>query len=210
MWFSLTGNYLAMLTSCKGQPLVPYPSLYKSSTLFGSIRRLLMLQHVLAWSPQILLWALISPRVMSGQVWYYLSQQLFWFAALLCTQLMLILVIGTRSFHRRSLHHIGDEPNPYEQAISIIGRTLSSFDEDNLIPCFGFGDGNFLIKKIKHPILSIILQINETVCDKIIAASTHDQEVFSFFPDERFCNGFEEVLERYRELVPQLRLAGFT
>ncbi|KAL6583715.1 E3 ubiquitin-protein ligase rglg2 [Orobanche minor] len=88
---------------------------------------------------------------------------------------------GARSFHRRSLHHIGDEQNPYEQAISIIGRTLSKFDEDNLIPCFGFGD-----------------------------ASTHDQEVFSFFPEERFCDGFEEVLSRYRELVPQLRLAGPT
>ncbi|XP_073148300.1 E3 ubiquitin-protein ligase RGLG2-like [Henckelia pumila] len=88
---------------------------------------------------------------------------------------------GAKSFHRRSLHHIADEQNPYEQAISIIGRTLSKFDEDNLIPCFGFGD-----------------------------ASTHDQEVFSFFPDEKFCDGFEEVLTRYRELVPQLRLAGPT
>ncbi|KAJ9140238.1 hypothetical protein P3X46_030910 [Hevea brasiliensis] len=88
---------------------------------------------------------------------------------------------GARSFNRRSLHHIGDDQNPYEQAISIIGKTLSSFDEDNLIPCFGFGD-----------------------------ASTHDQEVFSFYPDESFCNGFEEVLRRYRELVPHLRLAGPT
>ncbi|KAK4479380.1 hypothetical protein RD792_014892 [Penstemon davidsonii] len=88
---------------------------------------------------------------------------------------------GQRSFHRRSLHHIGDEQNPYEHAISIIGRTLSKFDEDNLIPCFGFGD-----------------------------ASTHDQEVFSFFSDERFCEGFEEVLSRYRELVPNLKLAGPT
>jgi E3 ubiquitin-protein ligase RGLG len=41
-----------------------------------------------------------------------------------------------------SLHHIGDSPNPYEQAITIIGQTLSAFDEDNLIPCYGFGDGN--------------------------------------------------------------------
>ncbi|KHN07971.1 E3 ubiquitin-protein ligase RGLG2 [Glycine soja] len=41
-------------------------------------------------------------------------------------------------------------------------------------------------------------------------ASTHDQEVFCFYPDERFCHGFEEVLERYRELVPQLKLAGPT
>ncbi|KAE9604298.1 putative transcription factor C2H2 family [Lupinus albus] len=88
---------------------------------------------------------------------------------------------GGRSFQRRCLHHISHEQNPYEQAISIIGKTLSSFDEDNLIPCFGFGD-----------------------------ASTHDQEVFSFFPDERFCHGFEEVLGRYRELVPQLKLAGPT
>ncbi|KAJ6882381.1 E3 ubiquitin-protein ligase RGLG2-like [Populus alba x Populus x berolinensis] len=88
---------------------------------------------------------------------------------------------GARSFSRRSLHHIGDDQNPYEQAIYIIGKTLSSFDEDNLIPCFGFGD-----------------------------ASTHDQEVFSFYPDERFCNGFEEVLRRYRDLVPCLRLAGPT
>ncbi|KAG1363790.1 hypothetical protein COCNU_11G006170 [Cocos nucifera] len=86
---------------------------------------------------------------------------------------------GRVSFNRRCLHDIGHTPNPYEQAISIIGRTLSAFDEDNLIPCFGFGD-----------------------------ASTHDQEVFSFYPDNQPCNGFEEALQRYRELVPHLRLAG--
>ncbi|XP_057420765.1 E3 ubiquitin-protein ligase RGLG3-like [Lotus japonicus] len=88
---------------------------------------------------------------------------------------------GKRSFNNKSLHHIGSTPNPYEQAISIIGRTLSSFDEDNLIPCFGFGD-----------------------------ASTHDQNVFSFFPDHRCCNGFEEALARYREIVPCLKLSGPT
>ncbi|GMY36568.1 E3 ubiquitin-protein ligase RGLG2-like [Fagus crenata] len=88
---------------------------------------------------------------------------------------------GGRSFNHRSLHHLGDSSNPYEQAISIIGRTLSAFDEDNLIPCYGFGD-----------------------------ATTHDQEVFSFFPEERPCNGFEEVLSRYREIVPHVHLAGPT
>ncbi|CAA0823441.1 E3 ubiquitin-protein ligase RGLG2 [Striga hermonthica] len=88
---------------------------------------------------------------------------------------------GKRSFGGRSLHHIGSGLNPYEQAITIIGKTLVAFDDDNLIPCFGFGD-----------------------------ASTHDQDVFSFYPDERFCNGFEEVLSRYRELVPNLKLAGPT
>ncbi|PIA64487.1 hypothetical protein AQUCO_00100161v1 [Aquilegia coerulea] len=80
-----------------------------------------------------------------------------------------------------SLHYLSDTPNPYEQAISIFGRTLSAFDEDNLIPCFGFGD-----------------------------ASTHDQDVFSFYSDEKPCNGFEEALSRYREIVPNLRLAGPT
>ncbi|KAM3189455.1 hypothetical protein ACQJBY_068012 [Aegilops geniculata] len=88
---------------------------------------------------------------------------------------------GKVSFHNRSLHAIGNTPNPYEQAISIIGRTLARFDEDNLIPCFGFGD-----------------------------ATTHDQKVFSFYPENQPCDGFEQALGRYREIVPQLRLAGPT
>lgn len=49
--------------------------------------------------------------------------------------------VGKKSFDGLSLHNIGEFPNPYEQAISIIGQTLSKFDDDNLIPCFGFGDG---------------------------------------------------------------------
>ncbi|XP_059663771.1 E3 ubiquitin-protein ligase RGLG2-like [Cornus florida] len=88
---------------------------------------------------------------------------------------------GARSFNKKSLHHLGDDLSPYEHAISIIGRTLSAFDEDSLIPCYGFGD-----------------------------ATTHDQDVFSFYPDDEPCNGFEEALLRYRELVPQIRLAGPT
>ncbi|KAL8170794.1 hypothetical protein V2J09_022598 [Rumex salicifolius] len=88
---------------------------------------------------------------------------------------------GKYSFNRKSLHAIGSISNPYEQAISIIGRTLSPFDDDSLIPCFGFGD-----------------------------ATTHDQNVFSFYPDHRPCNGFEEALIRYREILPYLKLSGPT
>lgn len=47
---------------------------------------------------------------------------------------------GKKTFEGRSLHAIGREQNPYEKAISIIGRTLESYDEDEEIPCFGFGD----------------------------------------------------------------------
>ncbi|KAF3448790.1 hypothetical protein FNV43_RR09503 [Rhamnella rubrinervis] len=88
---------------------------------------------------------------------------------------------GKFSFNNRSLHAIGDTPNPYEKALSIIGKTLAPFDDDNLIPCFGFGD-----------------------------STTHDQEVFSFHNDQSSCHGFEEVLACYRRIVPNLRLAGPT
>ncbi|KAJ0972798.1 hypothetical protein J5N97_020757 [Dioscorea zingiberensis] len=89
--------------------------------------------------------------------------------------------MGKYSFNNRSLHHIGGSHNPYEHAISIVGQTLSAFDEDNLIPCFGFGD-----------------------------ATTNDQNVFNFNPDFRPCNGFSEALSRYGEIVPCLQLSGPT
>ncbi|KAF8692692.1 hypothetical protein HU200_039525 [Digitaria exilis] len=88
---------------------------------------------------------------------------------------------GKLCFDGRSLHHVGNAPNPYEEAIGIIGRTLSGFDEDNRIPCFGFGD-----------------------------TSTHDQYVFNFYRDGRACNGVSEALQRYREIAPHVRLSGPT
>ncbi|CAA2991906.1 E3 ubiquitin- ligase RGLG4-like isoform X1 [Olea europaea subsp. europaea] len=88
---------------------------------------------------------------------------------------------GKVSFNNRSLHAVGDTPNPYEKAISIIGKTLAPFDEDNLIPCFGFGD-----------------------------ATTHDREVFSFHSDHTSCHGFEEVLACYKRIISNLRLSGPT
>lgn len=88
---------------------------------------------------------------------------------------------GKHSFAGRCLHSITGPPNPYEQAIQTIGRTLEVFDDDRLIPCFGFGD-----------------------------ASTEDRAVFSYFEDERPARGFEEVLSRYRELVPHVKMQGPT
>lgn len=88
---------------------------------------------------------------------------------------------GKVSFNNKSLHAIGNSVNPYEKAISIIGKTLSPFDEDNLIPCFGFGD-----------------------------VTTHDENVFSFHTDHSPCHGFEEVLDCYKKIVPNLQLSGPT
>jgi len=87
---------------------------------------------------------------------------------------------GQRTFGD-CMHAIkGKKLNPYQQVIEIIGKTLEPFDEDKLIPVYGFGD-----------------------------ISTHDKAVFPFFPD-RPCYGLQEVLERYNEITPNIQLSGPT
>lgn len=89
---------------------------------------------------------------------------------------------GKYSFGGRSLHcTTGPQLNPYEEAIQIMGNTLSPFDNDNLLPCYGFGD-----------------------------ESTSAYNVFSFTEGDRPLEGFEQVLARYRQLVPHVKLAGPT
>ncbi|XP_009104534.1 E3 ubiquitin-protein ligase RGLG4 [Brassica rapa] len=88
---------------------------------------------------------------------------------------------GKTSFNGKSLHALGGIQNPYEKAIFVIGKTLAPFDEDNLIPCFGFGD-----------------------------STTHDEEVFSFHSDNSPCHGFEEVLACYKRITSNLILSGPT
>ncbi|MFS7959450.1 putative copine, von Willebrand factor A-like domain superfamily [Helianthus anomalus] len=113
---------------------------------------------------------------------------------------------------RKSLHHIGDDLNPHEMVISIIGKTLAAFDEDILIPCYGFGDGMVLYDSNLFfiSILTYIRVRKNLFNFYLIAASIHDQDVFCFYPEERCYNGFEEVLSRYRELLPHIKLAGHT
>lgn len=88
---------------------------------------------------------------------------------------------GRSTFGGNSLHAI--EPrfmNPYQQVICILGETLEPFDDDGIIPAFGFGD-----------------------------ASTKDRSVFSF-RSQGYCNGFHDVLNAYNELTPNVRLSGPT
>eukprot|EP01105_Mastigella_eilhardi_P004096 TRINITY_DN153_c0_g1_i3.p1 TRINITY_DN153_c0_g1~~TRINITY_DN153_c0_g1_i3.p1 ORF type:complete len:189 (-),score=50.94 TRINITY_DN153_c0_g1_i3:465-992(-) len=89
---------------------------------------------------------------------------------------------GKVSYGGKCLHHLAvGEMNPYQRVIDIVGRTLEPFDDDKLIPAYGFGD-----------------------------ITTTDKAVFPFFPDERPCNGFTEVLARYNEIVPHVNMSGPT
>lgn len=88
---------------------------------------------------------------------------------------------GKISFGGRSLHALSlSMKNPYEEVIEVLGETLEDFDDDHIIPSFGFGD--------------------------II---TRDKKVFPFFPDKEPV-GFAEVLARYREITPGINMCGPT
>ncbi|OQS06507.1 E3 ubiquitin-protein ligase RGLG2-like [Thraustotheca clavata] len=95
---------------------------------------------------------------------------------------------GKRTFHGRCLHDLTCRtPNPYEQVMEIVSKTLYEYDDDNVIPCFGFGDD-----------------------------STRDTSVFSFMPmqpnGELILPGYRlnDVRTRYRDVVPHVIMAGPT
>jgi len=89
---------------------------------------------------------------------------------------------GQRSFGGRCLHAT-DSPslNPYQRVIDVVGRTLEEFDDDKLIPCYGFGD-----------------------------ASTGNSACFPFNDNDRPSHGVTEVLDRYTEITKTIDLAGPT
>jgi len=89
---------------------------------------------------------------------------------------------GKNTFGGKCLHALDTGGmNPYQRVMDVMCRTLEPFDDDKLIPVFGFGD-----------------------------VTTSDKSVFPFFPDGRPCNGCAEVLARYSEIVPCAQLSGPT
>ena len=91
---------------------------------------------------------------------------------------------GRKSFSGRSLHHIFNSTrklNPYQRVVQIISKTLEPFDEDNLIPAYGFGD-----------------------------LTTKDKSVFGFNEDGSPCKGLDDVLKKYSDVVRRVTLSGPT
>ena len=90
---------------------------------------------------------------------------------------------GRKSFGQNCLHKVAGNKiyNPYQKVIWILGQTLAPFDSDNMLPAYGFGDSD-----------------------------TCDEYVFPFKWNDAPCMGFQEVLEKYNEIVRRVTLAGPT
>jgi hypothetical protein len=90
-------------------------------------------------------------------------------------------VTGEKSFGGRCLHDTAHGMNPYQKSLGIIAKVLADFDDDNLIPAYGFGD-----------------------------LRTSNKQVFSFQDNDEPCKGLDGVLERYNAIAPSVELAGPT
>ncbi|KRY45746.1 Copine family protein 2, partial [Trichinella britovi] len=88
---------------------------------------------------------------------------------------------GENSFDHKSLHTIDSViQNPYQQVITIMGKTLAPFSNGGTISAFGFGD-----------------------------VYTSDMSVFPLKKDGE-CHSFEEVLNVYNTITPEVILCGPT
>lgn len=89
---------------------------------------------------------------------------------------------GAQSFGGRCLHDLDSkQPNPYQQVLQIIATTLAEFDDDGMIPAYGFGDSR-----------------------------TKSSQVFSFNEDDTPCVGLGDVLKRYEAIVANAIFSGPT
>lgn len=90
---------------------------------------------------------------------------------------------GTESFGGLSLHCTGPQvtTNPYKSVVSIMCKSLAAFDDDQMIPTYGFGD-----------VLS------------------KDHSLLNFDPRGQPIHGLENVLRAYNWLIPHVKLSGPT
>lgn len=92
------------------------------------------------------------------------------------------MTYGDESVEGRSLHTMDPANktlNPYQEALTRLGRVLVEFDDDRSIQVWGFGD-----------------------------ATTPPNEVFSFTPERPLegCKSFNEIWQRYHAFTPTIPL----
>ena len=91
------------------------------------------------------------------------------------------MIMGAATFGGHSLHDTTlTERNPYQKIIAILGETLEQFDDDGIIPAYGFGD-----------------------------YETKGRSVFPLKRNGE-CRGFSEVLKVYKAITPDIQLSGPT
>ncbi len=95
---------------------------------------------------------------------------------------------GTGVFEYDNLHTISNIINPYQQVLSIMCQSLSTFDDDQMIDAYGFGDKNTSNKSV------FPLQI---------------PYVNGNYMEYR-CSRLDGVLENYKKVVSQVELSGPT
>lgn len=79
------------------------------------------------------------------------------------------------------LHSLQQGTNPYMTVMSIICKTMAVFDDDHMIPAYGFGD-----------------------------VTARDRAVFSFGPGNTPVHTLDNVLNAYRAMLPHIKLSGPT
>ena len=91
-------------------------------------------------------------------------------------------VTGEKTYGGKCLHEIIEgNPNPYMRVMDIMGRALAPYDDDGLIPVYGFGD-----KNIKG------------------------RGLFYLSKDKQPFKGMPAAIERYKQVAPTIKLAGPT
>ncbi|MDD9950625.1 MAG: hypothetical protein OXT67_03575 [Zetaproteobacteria bacterium] len=88
---------------------------------------------------------------------------------------------GKKSYGGKKLHTISPAPhrNPYQNVIHILGRALHDFDDDDIIPAYGFGD-----------------------------IRTRDKSVFPISWGSRECEGFQQLEEAYVRYAQSINKPG--
>ena len=92
---------------------------------------------------------------------------------------------GKNSFGGKSLHELNPngELNPYQEAIIAVASSMKDLIDSGVIRAFGFGD-----------------------------IRSQDRYLISLNPKDRDgkCNGLEDVMQKYKSILPTLTLAGPT